>query len=242
MRWCGNTIDPVSIKLLHWKSHSMKIECYYLLKVINYPRTIVHKRETQRLGKNVITTLGIFKKQAVLWVANRPWSPVYLCLISSIHYYCINPIHLSRPDLIIPCGKREHSLKPAQSYGFTGELADNVAMSARRASGHCQAEAKLALPNGGQVTWKNKYVFSLPPNHKFSWQLLQLNDVWEFSSSLKCGWNWPEFLWGQEGVGGKKERVREKTGLKITTFGFFQAIYPGILENVMCKRIPSFFH
>lgn len=57
---------------------------------------------------------------------------------------------------------------------------------------------------GAKLPGRTNMFFSLPSSHKFSWQLLEFNDVSEFSSSLKCGWNWPEFLWGQEGVGGRE--------------------------------------
>jgi len=39
--------------------------------------------------------------------------------------------------------------------------------------------------------------------------------------------------------GWETKKKGEKTGLKIP-FGFFQAPYPGILANVMCKTISLF--
>lgn len=134
--------------------------------------------------------------------------------------------------------KKEHSLKPSQSCRFTGELADTwPSMTVHHATGHYQAEAKLALPNEDQVTSRNNFVLPLPSNHKFSWQLLELNNICEFSSSLSCGWNWPEFLWGQEGE--ERENERENRAKNNNVW-----IFPGHLScnvrNVM-HRIPFFF-
>lgn len=171
MHWCVNTSDPVSIKCLHWRNHSMKIDYHYVQKVINYPRIIVHKHETPCLGKNEITALDIFKKQGALWVANRASSEsvFFVSEITSIRYYCVDPIHLWHPYLVIPSGKREHSLKPAPSYGVTDLLASTRPGAFIMHPDAAKQKQGWIRPNGGQVTWKNKHVFSLPSNHRISW-------------------------------------------------------------------------
>lgn len=191
--------------------------------------------------KNVITALGIFKKEAAPWVANRAWSPLCLCLISSLCYCSIHPIHLLCPCLIIPFGKREHSLKPTRSYRFTGELANtwprasivHLSIARQKQSWICQMGAKLpGRTNMGFFSSIRPQIFMTVIGIQRCFRVLLLSQMW-----LKLAW----IFVGTGGGGGKKERVREKTELKIATFGFFLAIYLGILENVMCNIIPIFF-
>lgn len=175
--------------------------------------------------KNVITALGIFKKQAVLWVANRAWSPVCLCLISSIRYCCINPIHVSRPSFIIPFGKRKHSLQPAQSSGFTGEPADTWPRASIVRLAVARQKQGWLCRTGAKLPGRTNMFFHFHPTTSFHgsyWNLTVFGSSPPLSNVVEIG---PHFCGAGGGRGEERESERENRAKNNNVW-----IFPGHLS------------